>query len=82
MARKWIVLSIQYTWGRKWQRMADVKGMWYTMNEGYKAWGALKCELSNRRLGINAKKCLHEGVIVSMALYGAEAWGMRSAERK
>ena len=39
--------------------------------------------LSNRGLGIKAKKCLYERVIiVPMALYGAEAWGMRSAERK
>ena len=27
-------------------------------------------------------KCPYEGVIVSTALYGAEAWGMRSAERR
>ena len=33
-------------------------------------------------LGITAKKCLYEGVIVPMALYGAEAWGMRNAERR
>ena len=45
----------------------------HRMNEGYRAWGALKSVLSNRGLGITAKKCLHEGVIVSMALYGAEA---------
>ena len=51
------------------------------MNEGYRAWGALKSVLSNRGLGIKAKKCLYEGVIVPKALYGAEAWGMRSAER-
>ena len=38
--------------------------------------------LSNRGLGINAKQCLYEGVIVPTALYGAEAWGMRSAERR
>ena len=38
--------------------------------------------LSNRGLGIKAKKCLYEGVIVPTALYGAEAWGMRSAERR
>ena len=31
---------------------------------------------------IKAKKCLYEGVIVPTALYGAEARGMRSAERK
>ena len=27
-------------------------------------------------------KCLYEGIIVPTALYGAEAWGMRSAERR
>ena len=27
VVRKWIVLS---TYGRKWQLMEDVKGMWYT----------------------------------------------------
>ena len=43
---------------------------------------ALKSVLSNRGLGINAKKCLYEGVIVPTALYGAEAWSLRSAERR
>ena len=52
------------------------------MNEGYRAWGALKSVLSNRGLGIKAKKFLYEGVIVPRALYGAEAWGMRSFERR
>ena len=52
------------------------------MNKGYRAWGALKSVLSNRGLGKKAKKCLHEGVIVQTALYVAEAWGMRSAERR
>ena len=54
----------------------------HTMNEGYRAWGALKSVLSNRGLGIKAKKCLYEGVIVPTALYGAEACGTRSAERR
>ena len=36
--------------------------------------------LINRELGIKAKKCLYEGVIVQTAFYGAEAWGMRNAE--
>ena len=45
------------------------------------AWGALKSVLSNRGLVIKAKKCLYKGVIVQTALYGAEEWGMRSAER-
>ena len=31
---------------------------------------------------IKAKKCLYEGVIVPTAFYVAEAWGMRSAERR
>ena len=58
------------------------RDMVYRMNEGYRAWGELKSVLSNRGLGIKAKKCLYEGVIVPTAVYGAEAWGMRSAERR
>ena len=46
----------------------------HRMKEGYGAWGALKSVLSNRILGIKAKKCLYEEVIVPNALYGAEAW--------
>ena len=42
----------------------------------------LKSVLSNKGLGIKAKRCLYEGVIVPTALYGAEACGMRSAERR
>ena len=37
---------------------------------------------SNRGLGIRAKKCVYEGVIAPAPLYGAEAWGLRSAERR
>ena len=47
-----------------------------------RASGALKSMMNNRGLGINAKKCLYEGVIVPTALYVSEACGMRSAERK
>ena len=54
----------------------------HRMNEGYRVWGALKRVLSNRGLRIKAKKCLYEVVIVQTALYGAEAWDMRSAERR
>ena len=43
---------------------------------------AEKCVLNNRGLGISAKKCLYEALIVPTALYRAEVWGMRSAERK
>ena len=52
------------------------------MNAGYRVLGALKSVLSNRGLGIKTKKCLYEVVIVPTALYGTEAWGMRSAERR
>ena len=54
----------------------------HRMNEGYRSWGERKSVLINRGLGINAKKCLYEGVIVPTALYGTEEWGMRSAERR
>ena len=40
----------------------------HRMNEGCRAWGALKSVLSNRGLRIKAKKCLYEGVIVPTAL--------------
>ena len=56
--------------------------MVHRMNEEYRACGVLKGVLSNRGLGIKAKKCLYEGVIVPTALYGAEACCMRSAERR
>ena len=52
------------------------------MNEGCRPWGAMKSVLSDRELGIKAKKCLYEIVIVPTALYRAEAWGMRNAERR
>ena len=58
------------------------RDMVHRMNEGYRAWGAMKSVLGNRGLRIRTKKCLYEGVIVPTALYGAEAWGMRSAERR
>ena len=54
----------------------------HRMNERYRAWGALKSLLSNKGLGIKAKKCLYEGVILTMTLYGAEAWGRISAARR
>ena len=43
--------------------------MWYRMNEGYGAWGTVKYLYSVK-------------VVVPTALYEAEAWGMRSAERR
>ena len=61
------------------------------INEGYRPCEALKGGLNNRGYVllfifkcedwlINAMKCLYEGISVPTALYGAEAWGMRSAE--
>ena len=38
--------------------------------------------LSNRGFGIKAKNCPCEGVIVQTALYGTDARGMISAERR
>ena len=38
--------------------------------------------LNNKGLGINAKKCLYEGLIVPTTLYRAKAWSMSSAERR
>ena len=69
--------------GRKWQRKKGENDRIHIMNEDYTALEALKGVLSNRKLRINAKKCIFEGVIiVPTALYGAEAWGMRNAERR
>ena len=53
----------------------------HRMNEGYRAWGALKSVLNNRGMGINWK-CLYKGVIVPTVLYGVEAWGVRIAWRR
>ena len=55
----------------------------HRMNEEHRAWGALKSVLS-KRIGDKGQEVsitLCELVIVPTALYGAEAWGMRSAER-
>ena len=46
----------------------------HRMNDGYRAWVALRSVLNNIGLGINAKKLLYEGVILPTALYWAEAW--------
>ena len=50
------------------------------MNERYRAWGVLKNVPSNRGFGSN--RGVYEGVIVPTALYGTEAWGMRSTEKR
>ena len=40
----------------------------HRMNEGFKAWAAMKSVLCNRGLGIKVKKSLYEVVVVSTAL--------------
>ena len=43
----------------------------------------MKSVQNHRGLRIKAKKCLYEGVIIGQpALYGAVAWGIRSAARR
>ena len=54
----------------------------HRMNKGYRAWEVLKSVLSNKGPGIKGKKCPYQGAIVPTALYGTEAWGMSSAERR
>ena len=41
---------------------------------GHEVWGELTSAQRNTGLRINAKKCPYEGVIVPMALNGAETW--------
>ena len=60
-----------------------MKEMWDRMNEGY--YERKSAEKSAEKLTIkeNAKKYQYEGVIsVPTLLYGAESWGMRSAESR
>ena len=71
----------KYLWSQVAANGGCERDVVHRMNQGYRAWGELKSVLSNIGLGIKAKECLYEGVIVLTALYGAEAWGMRSAER-
>ena len=54
----------------------------HRMIEWYRECVALKNVLRNRGLGIQAMKCLYDGVIVPTAMYGAETFGMRSSERR
>ena len=63
-------------------QVAADRGCGAQNDEEYRAWGALKSVLSDGGLEIEAKKWLYQGVIVPTTLYGTEAWGMRSAERR
>ena len=54
----------------------------YRVSEASKCLGGLKSVMSNRNLGMEAQRKLYEGVIVPTALYGAETWNIREAEKK
>ena len=70
----------KYLWSQMAADGGCEMGVVHRMNEWYRA--QLKSVLINRGLGLKAEKCLYEGVIVPTALNGAEAWCMRSAERR
>ena len=53
----------------------------HRMYVGYKVWGVLESVLSNRGLGIKAKKCLYEGSNCANGVVWSRGMGMRSAER-
>ena len=53
----------------------------HRVSEGYKVLGAMNGVIKNRGLGMNVKRVLYERIIVPTVLYGAEAWGIRVAER-
>ncbi len=54
----------------------------FRMNEVGKVCGGMKRVLKCRSLGMNAKRRLYEGVVVSAALYVAETWNMGAGERR
>ena len=54
----------------------------HRMNEGYRAWGALKIVLSNRGLGIKAKKCLYEGIMDTNGVVRNRGMGVREVLRE
>ena len=58
------------------------KDVVHRMNKSVNVWGMLKSVLSNSGFGINVKEFLSERVIVPKVLYEAEAWGMRTAEKR
>ena len=53
----------------------------FRVGETRRATGTVRKLWKNEGLRVEAKM-LHEGVAVPMALYGAETWGLREAERR
>uniref|UniRef100_A0A8C8DHP6 ribonuclease H n=1 Tax=Oryzias sinensis TaxID=183150 RepID=A0A8C8DHP6_9TELE len=54
----------------------------FRMNEVRKIWGGMKRVFECRSLGKDAKRRLYEGVVVPAALYGAETWSLKVAEKR
>ncbi len=54
----------------------------FRMKEVGNVCGGTRRVFKCRSLGINAKRRLYEGVVVSSALYGDETWNMGAAERR
>ena len=59
----------------------EMSGAWDHKTHMDKLWWIKTFLKQHEKWGIKARKCLYEGVIVPTALYGTEAWGLRSAER-
>ena len=54
----------------------------YRVGEAGKVMGGMKKVWKNRDLGMSTKKGLYESVIVPTALYAAETWGMKTADKQ
>ena len=57
----------------------DVK---HKIMQGRAVCGALRRVWTNRKLGMDVKKVLYEGIVVPTVLYGGETWGLKVTERK
>ena len=62
------VNSYKYLWSQVAADEGCERDVGHRMNEGYRAWGAMKCVVSNRGLGIKVKKCLYERITVIFKL--------------
>ena len=54
----------------------------YRVKEVSKCLDGMKSVIRNRYLGMGVKRRLYEGVVVSTALYGAEAWSVKQEDRR
>ena len=52
-----------------------------SFKEARRAAGTVRKLWKNGGLGVEAKMMLYEGVVVPMALYGSETWGLRAERR-